>query len=176
MLVFAVVALPALYSLICDAFGLNGKTGRIELETALTRVVDKDRLVTVEFVTSVNSDLPWEFRSMVNKVQVHPGELAKVSFYAKNLSDRKIVGQAIPSLSPGQAAPYFSKTECFCFSQQTFEAKQGMEMPVRFVVDPRLPKRIKTVTLSYTFLNAGKYSREGQGVALNGARAKAKIN
>lgn len=156
MFAFAIIILPPLYELICDLTGY-GKTTQTKKEAQLTRVVDMDRLVTIEFVTNVNSDLPWEFSAAVKKIQVHPGELSKALFYARNLSNQRMVGQAIPSLTPAQAAPYFSKTECFCFTQQVFEAGQGMEMPVRFVVDPKLPKRINTITLSYTFFNAGKY-------------------
>ncbi len=158
MFAFAIVVLPPLYELICDLTGLNGKeASQANNEAELTRVVDMDRLVTIEFVTNVNSNLPWEFSAAVKKMQVHPGELGKAMFYARNLSKQRMVGQAVPSLSPGQVAPYFNKTECFCFTQQVFEAGQEMEMPVRFVVDPRLPKRINTITLSYTFFNAGKY-------------------
>ncbi|GMR08444.1 MAG: cytochrome c oxidase assembly protein [Gammaproteobacteria bacterium] len=157
MFAFAIVILPPLYELICDLTGLNGKTGQANNEAELTRVVDKDRLVTIEFVTNVNSNLPWEFSAAVKKIQVHPGEVGKALFYARNRSKQRMVGQAIPSLAPGQVAPYFSKTECFCFTQQVLEAGQEAEMPVRFVVDPRLPKRINTITLSYTFYNAGKY-------------------
>jgi cytochrome c oxidase assembly protein subunit 11 len=153
MFAFAIVVMPPLYTLICDITGLNGKTGRIEKERALTTFVDKDRTVTVEFVANMNNRMPWEFRPVVKRMQVHPGELSKVSFYAKNLTDHRMVGQAVPSVAPAAASIYFNKTECFCFTQQTFEARQEMDMPVRFVIDPKLPKNIKTVTLSYTFFD-----------------------
>jgi cytochrome c oxidase assembly protein subunit 11 len=156
MFAFAIVVLPPLYSLICDITGLNGKTGRIEKEQALTEVVDESRLITVEFVSSVAEGVSMEFRPMKTKVQVHPGELGEISFYAKNLTDRQMTGQAVPSLVPNDVSRYFNKTECFCFTQQTFEPSQGMEMPVRFVIDPKIPKRIKTVILSYTFFDVNK--------------------
>jgi len=149
-------ALVPLYDLICDITGLNGKTGRIEQEQALTSQVDTERLITVEFVANLNASMPWTFRPMVKKVKVHPGEIGQVSFYAENLSDRRIVGQAIPSLSPNQASRYFDKTECFCFTQQAFEAGQAMEMPVRFIINPKLPSNIKTLTLSYTFFDTAR--------------------
>jgi len=149
-------ALVPLYDLVCDITGLNGKTGRIEQEQVLTSRVDSDRLVTVEFVANLNAGMPWTFRPMVKKIKVHPGELGQVSFYAENLADRRIVGQAIPSLAPNQASRYFDKTECFCFTQQTFEPGQAMEMPVRFVINPKLPANIKTLTLSYTFFDTAE--------------------
>jgi cytochrome c oxidase assembly protein subunit 11 len=153
MFAFAVVILPPLYDLVCDITGLNGKTGRVEQEQVLTSQVDTERLITVEFVANLNAGMPWKFRPMVKKMQVHPGELGQASFYAENLANRRIVGQAIPSVAPNQASKYFDKTECFCFTQQAFEAGQAMEMPVRFVINPKLPAHIKTVTLSYTFFD-----------------------
>jgi cytochrome c oxidase assembly protein subunit 11 len=146
-------ALVPLYNVFCAITGLNGKTGRIDADAAMTAVVDTDRRITVEFVTTVDGALPWEFHSIVKKMQVHPGELSEARFYARNLAARAIVGQAIPSVSPGQAGKYFSKTECFCFTQQTLQAGEEQEMPVRFVVDPALPEHVRTITLSYTFFN-----------------------
>ena len=147
-------ALVPLYNVFCDITGINGKTGRIGLEQALTEVVDEDRLVTVEFLATVNSDLPWEFRPMVKKVRVHPGEITEVNYYARNRTGNRITGQAVPSLAPGLAAKYFNKTECFCFTRQTLEPREGKQMPLRFVVDPQLPKEVRTVSLSYTFYQA----------------------
>jgi len=144
-------ALVPLYNVFCAVTGLNGKTGRIALEEALTRTVDENRWVTVEFVSSVNSDLPWEFHPMVRKVRVHPGEVTAVTYSARNKAATSITGQAIPSLAPGVASKYFNKTECFCFTQQTLEAGEYKEMPLRFVVDPDLPEDVNSVALSYTF-------------------------
>jgi len=146
-------ALVPLYNVFCDITGLNGKTGRIQ-EDALVRNEDTDRLVTVEFMTQVNSRLPWEFKPMVQRMQVHPGRFYTAEFYARNLSDQRTVGQAVPSISPGVAGQYFNKTECFCFSEQSFEAGEKRQMPVRFVVDSGLPAEIRTLTLSYTFFES----------------------
>jgi cytochrome c oxidase assembly protein subunit 11 len=147
-------ALVPLYNVFCDITGINGKTGRIELEEALSEEVDEDRLVTVEFLATVNSDLPWEFRPMVKKVRVHPGEITEVNYFARNRTGNRVTGQAVPSLAPGLAAKYFNKTECFCFTRQTLEPEEAKEMPLRFVVDPALPDDIRTVSLSYTFYQA----------------------
>jgi cytochrome c oxidase assembly protein subunit 11 len=147
-------ALVPLYDVFCDITGLNGKTGRIAAETALGQRVDSGRLVTVEFLATVNSDLPWEFRPLVKRIRVHPGEVTEVKYFARNRVDRQVVGQAVPSLAPGLAAKYFNKTECFCFTRQTLGPRQDREMPLRFVVDPELPDHVRTVSLSYTFYQA----------------------
>lgn len=148
-------ALVPLYDVFCKVTGLNGKTGgRIAVAEAESRPVDKDRLVTVEFMATTNEDLPWEFAPLVHKLKVHPGEINQVTYYVRNRAGRSIVGQAIPSLAPGIAAKYLHKTECFCFTQQTLQPYEMREMPVRFVVDSSLPREISTLTLSYTFFDA----------------------
>lgn len=151
-------AMVPLYDVFCDITGLNGKTGRIEAEAALGQAVDMEREVTVEFVVSVNSDLPWEIKPMVRQVKVHPGAVTEVKYAARNITGNTVIGQAVPSLVPGLASKYFNKTECFCFTQQTLAAGEYKEMPLRFVVDPALPKDVNSVALSYTF-----YRMEGGG-------------
>ena len=151
-------AMVPLYNVFCDITGLNGKTGRIETEAALSQTVDMEREVTVEFVVSVNSDLPWEIKPMVRQIKVHPGAVTEVKYAARNITGNTVVGQAVPSLVPGLASKYFNKTECFCFTQQALAAGEYKEMPVRFVVDPALPKDVSSVALSYTF-----YRMEGGG-------------
>jgi len=144
-------ALVPLYDVFCEITGLNGKTGRLAQEEALSQKVDEDRLVTVEFLATVHSDLPWEFKPMVRKIKVHPGEITEVNYYARNKTDELVAGQAVPSLAPGLAAKYFNKTECFCFTRQALGPGEGKEMPLRFIVDPALPENVRTVSLSYTF-------------------------
>ncbi len=147
-------AMVPLYDVFCDITGINGKTGRLDTEAALSQEVDEERLVTVEFLASVNSELPWEFRPMIRKIKVHPGAVTEVNYFARNKTDRQVTGQAIPSLAPGLAAKYFNKTECFCFTRQTLQPRESKEMPLRFIVDPELPEEIRTVSLSYTFFPA----------------------
>lgn len=145
-------ALVPLYDVFCDITGINGKTDGVAVkETAYQ--VDKSRQITVEFTTSLNESAPMLFKSEMKKLKVTPGEYYTVNFYAENLTDKDMVARAIPSITPGPAAEYFKKTECFCFSEQTFKAKEGKTMPVRFVVDPELPDRYKTITLAYTFFD-----------------------
>lgn len=144
-------AMVPLYDVFCDITGLNGKTGRIDAEAALSQTVDMEREVTVEFVVLVNSDLPWEIKPMVRQIKVHPGAVTEVKYAARNITGNTVIGQAVPSLVPGLASKYFNKTECFCFTQQTLAAGEYKEMPLRFVVDPALPRDVSSVALSYTF-------------------------
>jgi len=162
-------ALVPLYDVFCDITGLNGKTGRIELEDALSQTVDEERLVTVEFLGVVHSELPWEFRPMVRKIKVHPGEVTEVNYYAMNKTDNIVTGQAIPSLAPGLAAKYFNKTECFCFTRQSLGPGEGKEMPLRFVVDPALPENVRTVSLSYTFFQAEAVAADKENTSESGS-------
>jgi cytochrome c oxidase assembly protein subunit 11 len=146
-------ALVPLYSVVCKVTGLNGKTQNIDDAAAQAMAVDTSRWVTVEFTTTVNEGMPWEFRPQINKMRVHPGEVATATFYARNLTDAPMVGQAVPSLSPRVAAQYFKKIECFCFTRQTLNPKEAKEMPLRYVVEPDLPREVKTITLAYTFFD-----------------------
>jgi cytochrome c oxidase assembly protein subunit 11 len=147
-------ALVPLYDVFCDITGINGKTGRIAAEAALSQQVDRERTVTVEFLSTVHSDLAWDFKPVVKLVKVHPGEVTEVSYVARNRTGEMVAGQAVPSLAPGLAAKYFNKTECFCFTRQTLGPNEEKLMPLRFVVDPELPEEIGTVSLSYTFFQA----------------------
>jgi cytochrome c oxidase assembly protein subunit 11 len=110
-----------------------------------------ERWVTVEFDGGVNSKLPWAFKPNQARMRVQPGRLYDTTYYARNKSDRAIVGSAVPSVAPARASGYFSKTECFCFTAQTLQAGETRDMPVRFIIDPDLPDDVKTLTLSYTF-------------------------
>ena len=162
-------AMVPLYDVFCDITGINGKTGRIAQEEALSQRVDKDRLVTVEFLATVHSDLPWEFRPMVRKIKVHPGEITEVNYYARNKTDKLVAGQAVPSLAPGLAAKYFNKTECFCFTRQALGPGEGKEMPLRFIVDPALPENVRTVSLSYTFYQTEAVAADKENTSESGS-------
>ena len=145
-------ALVPLYDVFCDITGLNGKTDA-EATTEVKYEVDLNRELTIEFITSLNKSTPMVFRTEAKKLKIHPGKYYTVNFYAENKTDKKMVARAIPSVTPGLAAEYLKKTECFCFSEQTFEPNEGKTMPVRFVVDPEIPARYKTITLAYTFFD-----------------------
>jgi cytochrome c oxidase assembly protein subunit 11 len=148
-------ALAPLYDVLCDAMGLNGKTTRVATMEP-TGPVDATRTVTVELTGQAMAGLPWEFRPLTAKLDVHPGETVEVKYYARNRAAEAITGQAVPSVTPGRAASHFQKIECFCFSQQTLAAGEGREMPVRFTVSPKLNPDVHTITLSYAFFNTDK--------------------
>lgn len=150
-------ALVPLYSVICKKTGLNGKIiGPGVYDSG--EEVDKSRTITIQFLASTNAYLPWEFRPLQKSIQMHPGEMKRIAFYAKNNSGRKMTVQAVPSVSPGLAAQYIRKTECFCFTRQTFNAGEAQDMPVLFQLDKELPKNVNTITLSYTMFDADKFT------------------
>jgi len=155
--------LVILYKQICEATGINilatselqvpgGPASGADGKLANTQV-DASRTITVEF--DANSHGIWNFRPAVHSLQVHPGELTKVMYEFQNVQPRRMAAQAIPSYAPRQAAEYFNKVECFCFNQYTLEPGEKKEWPVVFVVDPKLSKDVKTITLSYTFFEVG---------------------
>ena len=153
-------ALVPLYDTFCLAFGLNGKTGITDNQTALASGVDETRWITVQFTSHTASGLPWQFAPAQNTMQVRPGQLADVMYTVQNKAPRSVVGRATYSVAPAAAAVHFKKTECFCFTNQALDAGESKEMPVRFVVNKNLPTDINTITLSYSFFNAEKYLTE----------------
>ena len=150
-------ALVPLYDLLCSVTGLNGSTtGRIEDLTQLRTKIDPSRTITIQFDATNNADLPFEFYPMIKQTRVHPGEIREVSYFVKNNSDKTIVAQAIPGVTPWQATEHFNKAECFCFTKQTLKAGESKEMPLKFVIDRKLPKGLETITLSYTFMDTDR--------------------
>jgi cytochrome c oxidase assembly protein subunit 11 len=156
-------ALVPLYDVLCDALGINGKTSKTAAVYESVEI-DKSRLITVDFITRTNSGMPWEFKAQTRQVKVHPGQINHVDFYVKNPANVDIIGQAVPSVSPGPAALYMNKTECFCFEQQTLKAGEEMLMPMQFYVDPQLPKDITYFTVQYTLYNV---TASSDAVAMN---------
>lgn len=148
MFVFAVGVLPPMYDAICDITGLNGKTAN-EAASKEAAVPDQDRTITIQFLADTDPAMAWSFKPKTFSVKVHPGEITKTDFHVLNPTNRMIVGQAIPSVSPAQATPYFKKTECFCFQSQELEGGEEKDMPLIFYVDPQIPKSVRTITLSY---------------------------
>jgi cytochrome c oxidase assembly protein subunit 11 len=145
-------ALVPIYRIACEhVLGIKLSGEVADAASVALMQVDESRTVTVEFIASVNSKLPWEFKAEKARVEVHPGALTEVWFDATNDSLAAIVGNAVPSVAPSEASPYFNKTECFCFTEQTLDGGESRRMPVRFVVDPQLPEGVNTLTLSYTF-------------------------
>lgn len=158
MLVFAFVVLPPLYDVFCEVTGLGGRTNSTAAEISEVPSEVSDRIVRLEFVTTVNQYAPWEFTSGIASMEIQPGKLYETAFFARNLTDREKVAQAVPSVAPPQAAKHFKKLECFCFSAQEFAPREFKEMPVRFIIDSDLPEHIDTITLSYTFFDTARLS------------------
>ena len=150
-------AMIPLYNAICEVTGINNLTKRDESAEAFAKStqVDASRTVRIEF--DANRHGPWQFKPAMRTLDVHPGELATVEYELVNTADETKAGQAIPSYAPEIGGRYFHKLECFCFQQQTLAGKETRRFPVVFVIDPKLPEDVNTITLSYTFFDvAGK--------------------
>jgi cytochrome c oxidase assembly protein subunit 11 len=155
-------ALVPLYDVLCEITGINGKTATQaslvdEIEASRTVI---DREVTIEFLAKAARGMPWDFRPQQDKLIVRPGEMNTATFYVRNRSQRPVTGQAVPSVSPGRAALYLKKIECFCFEQQELPAGGEMEMGVSFFVDADLPAELNELTLSYTMFKVGDADHE----------------
>jgi cytochrome c oxidase assembly protein subunit 11 len=152
-------AMVPMYKSICEALGVNviarGDVGSAygEKSAPINSQVDLTREVTVEF--DANARGPWEFHPAQNSVVVHPGQMTTVMYEFKNTQSRTMTAQAIPSYAPGVAQSHFTKVECFCFSQHTLAPGESKTWPVVFYVDDKLPRDVKTITLSYTFFEVG---------------------
>jgi len=157
-------ALIPIYKHICEITGINilslserlvpgtGAAGKA-VQLPSNSQVDTSRTITVEF--DANARGPWDFKPQQSSIQVHPGELATVMYEFQNVQNRRMAAQAIPSYAPSQAASHFNKLECFCFNQYTLEPGEKKQWPVSFVIDPKLSKDVRTITLSYTFFEVG---------------------
>ncbi|MBV8034840.1 cytochrome c oxidase assembly protein [Roseateles sp.] len=172
-------ALVPLYKAICEALGIN-VLSLSERQTLLADKgiangngqIDYSREITVEFDTNARG--PWDFKPAVRHMTVHPGELGQVMYEFRNKQGRTMAAQAIPSYAPMQASAHFNKLECFCFNEYTLKPGESKQWPVVFVIDPKLPKDVKTITLSYTFFEVagkggvklGEAPKGGAGAAL----------
>jgi cytochrome c oxidase assembly protein subunit 11 len=153
-------ALVPIYRSICTALGINvlslteqavpGNSSKYKTKNSQ---VDLSRTISVEF--DANARGVWDFKPAKRSLEVHPGELTTVMYEFKNIQPRTMAAQAIPSYAPKQASPYFNKLECFCFNEYTLKPGESKQWPVVFVIDPKLPKDVKTITLSYTFFEVG---------------------
>lgn len=147
-------ALVPIYNSLCQSLGINGKTNNASIAYDESKVkIAEDREVLVEFVATNNSGVPWAFYPKTRKLKVHPGKVVRLEFYAENKTDQTMTVQAIPSVTPGIAAKYLKKTECFCFTQQTLNGHEAMNMPLLFHLDTELPEKVNTITLSYTLFD-----------------------
>lgn len=145
-------ALVPFYRIFCEITGLNGKVFESKFSNMLGEK-DVSRRIKVQFLTTLNGEMPWEFKPHQSSIAVVPGEVTRVLFSAKNLTENPMVAQAVPSISPGLAAQYFKKLECFCFRQQKLKGGELIEMPVVFQLDPALPAEYPSITLAYTLFD-----------------------
>lgn len=159
-------ALVPLYEVFCEITGINGRTEDAAAVYESVEV-DESRTITVDFITRTSTGMPWEFNVDTQRVEIHPGELSKVNFYVRNPARRDIVAQAIPSVSPGSAALYVNKTECFCFQHQPLASGGEALMPMTFFIDPQLPEDITYFTLQYTLFDITERAGETIDVAMN---------
>ena len=143
-------ALVPLYDILCDITGFGNQKSLAEQRLSIENP-DDTRTITVDFMTDLPSVGSWEFRPTVASMQIHPGRLYQTDFFAHNLTGHATLAQAVPNITPGKAAGYFRKTECFCFTPQHFAVNEARPMTVRFVVDPAIPNSVDRITLSYTF-------------------------
>ena len=151
-------ALVPLYDVLCDITGFGNQKALAEQRLSVENP-DDSRTITVDFMAELPSVGNWEFRPTVASMQIHPGRLYKTEFFAHNLTGHETLAQAVPNITPGKAAGYFRKTECFCFTPQHFAVGEQRPMTVRFVVDPAIPRSVDRIMLSYTFYD--EFTRVG---------------
>lgn len=148
---FGYLLVPMYYTL-CAITGIGTRVSQA-VAAPVEAQIDASRVITVQFVTSVNEYAPWEFRPALGSVRIHPGEITEARFFARNLTDRKLIAQAVPNIVPNEGARHLHKLECFCFKTQDFAPHEGRDLTVRFYVDPALPAYVDDVTLSYTLFD-----------------------
>ncbi|HYD58401.1 MAG TPA: cytochrome c oxidase assembly protein [Burkholderiales bacterium] len=155
-------ALVPFYNEICAALGVQSL---VEKSEPLNSQIDRSRTVTIELDSNAHN-MAWRFRPLVNHVEVHPGQLMTVEYEVVNVRNVPVTGQAVPSYGPQIAGSYFRKLDCFCFQQQTLAPGERRVMPVTFVVDPKLPKDLNAIAVSYTFFEV-----DGKRAAAPGGRS-----
>ncbi len=167
-MVGASYAAVPLYYMFCRATGYGGTPNRADAAPGATG----DRVFTVRFDTNVDPALPWSFAPETRSVQVKVGEDRLVYFHAVNRSDKAIVGHAAFNVAPDNAARYFTKIQCFCFTEQRLEAGESVDMPVSFFVAPAIltdrgDDNLTEITLSYTFYPATNQKTEGKTASVS---------
>ncbi len=152
MFAFGFVLVP-IYDVFCEITGLNGKITGPSFLSEESKAIVEQRELLVQFMTHNNESMPWEFDSEKSQMRVITGNQYEAMFVFYNRTNKPMVGQVIPSVSPGRGAEYFHKTECFCFEQQLLAAGERIELPVRFIIDPALPNEIGSLSLGYTLFD-----------------------
>jgi cytochrome c oxidase assembly protein subunit 11 len=167
MFAFVFVVMVPLYNTLCEALGINGKYSGKQYQVVEAKV-DTSRTIKVQFVAQNAEGMPWQFQPVQGFVEVHPGAVTTIEYYAKNVTEKDMVAQAVPSFVPARSAQYFHKTECFCFRRQPLKAGEEVKMPMQFIVDQGLPAEVSEITLSYTIFDVTEMDKSS-GAAV-GAR------
>jgi len=156
-------ALVPLYDVLCSITGLGNQKSLLRAAEMKADTATQSRWVTIEFVANLPTVGNWEFRPVQNSIRVHPGQLYEADFVAHNLTGHATTAQAVPDIVPSKAAAWFHKTECFCFTPQSFARDEQRVMAVRFFVDPDLPAYLDRLTLAYTFYDVPSQDRGSKG-------------
>lgn len=155
MFLFGFASIP-LYRIFCTAVDPGGSAYSADLlldKSGAPVAIDKSRTVSVRLTSTVNASLPWEFKHLTNRVELHPGERQHVKFFARNTANVAVRGKAVYDIVPAEAGQYLKKIECFCFQEQKLEPGESVEMPLVFWFEPDMPAHIQDITLAYTFFN-----------------------
>ena len=153
-------ALVPLYNVICDVTGLNGNTSNLKEKVEYYSENISKQELNIQFISHHSNDKKLIFKPSEFEMKISPGKLYSTMYIATNKTDSPIVGQAVPSVSPNEASKYLKKIECFCFEEQTFKPGEVTNLPLYFAIDEKMPKRIKTVTLSYSFFEIMNVSKK----------------
>jgi|TARA_B100001758_G_C18414870_1_gene618756 cytochrome c oxidase assembly protein subunit 11 len=161
MFLFSFALIP-LYNVICDVTGLNGNTSNLKEKSDINLNVSNINFekLNVQFISHEVNKQNLEFKPSEFQIEVVPGKIYSTYYVATNKSKSIITGQAVPSVSPNEASKYLKKIECFCFEEQQFKPGEVVKLPIYFAVDEKLPNRIKTLTLSYSFFESAKVSKK----------------
>jgi cytochrome c oxidase assembly protein subunit 11 len=166
---FSYLMVP-IFTFVCKQVGINGKNVLSSAKVDPNMQIDSSRSIKIEFATTLHSNMQFIFRPEEHYIKIHPGERKTVYFYAENRTGNPITIQAVPSITPADGALYFKKIECFCFTQQSFARNEKAKMFVNFYIDPKLPQKVKEITLAYTLFDATAYRLE------NPVTSKGRIN
>ncbi|WVM90153.1 cytochrome c oxidase assembly protein [Halopseudomonas pachastrellae] len=153
MFCFGFLMVP-LYDVMCEALGINGKTSGTAYQQKVEQI-DNSRTLRVQFVATRAEGMSWDFGPEAEQLSLHPGETREMLFLAHNPTDRPMVAQAIPSVSPAIAAAYFTRPSVLLYPAGA-AAGERVEMPVRFIVDPAVPAQVKHLTLAYTLFDVSE--------------------
>jgi len=154
MLILSFMLVP-IYDVFCDITGLNGKINISKFGTynISDTGFNKSRIIAIEFDVTYNKNIQLKFKPKHYEIKLRPGEIFHTSYYVKNLTDKEMIIQAIPSIVPWIANKYFKKIECFCFETQSLNPNEETNMNLSFYIDSKIPISIQRLTLSYTLFN-----------------------